>query len=79
MPFKRYNVEKGILMAFRVAAVFYLLGLLSSTHTRVYECPICHKIEEFAESSVQTHWCQGTPEKPHPKTSMTDKGERKPN
>ncbi len=68
-------------MLSRIVPLIVLLALASLTYAagtivQIYECPICHKIAEYAEDSAKIHNCTGSEEKPHTKVVMVHRGKR---
>jgi hypothetical protein len=51
---------------------------LAPTHVIIYQCPLskCRIVQEFAEKSKRSHYCVGTPAKPHSKQMMKKIGEK---
>lgn len=68
-------------MHLRTISVVVLLALTTIAYAakkivQVYECPICHKVAEYAEDSAKIHNCTGSEEKPHTKVAMIHRGKR---
>ncbi len=68
-------------MRITVISMFLLFALttVAFTATKVvqtYECPLCHKVAEYAEDSAKIHNCTGSEEKPHTKVAMIHRGKR---
>ncbi len=43
---------------------------------QTYECPLCHKVAEYAEGSAKIHNCAGSAHKPHTQVAMIHRGKR---